>query len=69
MQISARNQWKGVIKHIHEGMVEAEVTVELAPGVEAVSVITKSSVAGMGLAVGQQVYVVVKSSDVMIGKP
>jgi molybdopterin-binding protein len=69
MQISARNQWKGVIKHISEGMVEAEVTVELAPGVEAVSVITKSSVQSMGLAVGQQVYVVVKSSDVMIGKP
>ncbi len=69
MQLSARNQWRGVIKHISEGMVETEVTVELAPGIEAVAVITKSSVASMGLAVGQQAYVVVKSSDVMIGKP
>lgn len=69
MQISARNQWQGKITRISEGMVAAEMTVELAPGIEAVAVITKSSAASMGLAVGQQVYVVVKASDVMIGKP
>ena len=37
------------------------------PGVEVVSIITKSSAERIGLKVGKNVYVIVKASNVMIG--
>ncbi|MCS6815498.1 MAG: TOBE domain-containing protein, partial [Cyanobacteria bacterium] len=43
MEISARNALKGSVKALVVGAVNAEVTVEVAPGVEVVAVITKSS--------------------------
>ncbi|MFY9825924.1 MAG: molybdopterin-binding protein [Thermoanaerobaculia bacterium] len=67
MKISARNVLKGRVKQITGGAVNTEVIVELVPGVEVVSIITKSSAEGLGLREGQEVYAVIKASDVMIG--
>ena len=50
MKISARNILKGKIKTIIPGAINAEVIVELSGGAEIVSVITKESVASLGLA-------------------
>lgn len=66
MKISARNTLKGTVKSVITGAVNDEVTVEVAPGVEVTAVITKTSAESLGLAVGKEVYAVVKSSDVMI---
>ena len=66
MKISARNILKGKIKTIIPGAINAEVIVELSGGAEIVSVITKESVASLGLAAGKEVYAVVKASNVMI---
>ncbi|MBL1173985.1 TOBE domain-containing protein [Pantanalinema sp. GBBB05] len=66
MKISARNALKGTVKSVITGAVNDEVTVEVAPGVEVTAVITKTSAEGLGLAVGKEVYAVIKSSDVMI---
>ncbi len=66
MKISARNILKGKVKKIVPGAVNSEVIVELSGGAEIVSVITKESVASLGLAVGKEVYAVVKASNVMI---
>lgn len=66
MQISARNSFKGTVNKVEPGAVNTEVTIEIAPGVEVVSVITKSSAEKLGLAEGKEVYAVVKSSDVMV---
>ena len=66
MQVSARNLIPGTVKHIVIGLVNAEVVIEVAPGVEVVSVITKSSVERMGLKVGSKVKAMVKASSVMI---
>jgi molybdopterin-binding protein len=66
MKVSARNALKGTVKGIVPGAVNTEVTVEIAPGVEVVSVITKASAEQLGLAEGREVYAVIKSSDVMI---
>ncbi len=66
MKVSARNTLKGKVKALVMGAVNAEVTVEVAPGVEVVAVITKSSAENLGLAEGKEVYAVVKASDVMI---
>ena len=45
MKISARNVLKGKVTKVVEGAVNCEVTLEIAPGVEIVSIITKASVA------------------------
>jgi molybdopterin-binding protein len=66
MQISARNVLAGKVKHIEEGAVNSEVIIELPGGAELVSIVTKASVARLGIAVGKQVSAVIKSSDVML---
>ncbi len=66
MKISARNVFKGKIKKIVAGAVNTEVIVDLPGGVEVVSVITKESVENLGLAVGKEVFTVIKASNVMI---
>ena len=66
MQLSARNLIPGKIKAITMGMVNAEVTIEVAPGIEIISVITKSSVERMGLKEGMDVKAMVKATSVMV---
>jgi molybdopterin-binding protein len=66
MQISARNIIQGTVKSIEPGAINTEVVLEVSPGVEIVSVITKDSADRLGIAVGKQAYAVIKSSDVMI---
>jgi molybdopterin-binding protein len=66
MKISARNQLKGKVTKVVHGPVGAEVTLQVAPGVEIVSVITDSSAKALGLKDGMQVYAIIKASNVMI---
>ncbi|XWK91199.1 MAG: molybdopterin-binding protein [Phormidium sp.] len=66
MKISARNTLKGIVKQVIPGAVNTEVVVEIAPGVEVTSVITKASSESLGIAEGKEVYAVIKSSDVMV---
>jgi molybdopterin-binding protein len=66
MKISARNMLKGKIKQIKPGAVNTEVIIELAGGGQVVSVITRESAENLELAVGKQVYAVIKASNVMI---
>jgi molybdate transport system regulatory protein len=67
MELSARNQITGTIKEINQDDVMAEVTVTLAGGQDIISVITAASAQKLGLAVGKQVTVVIKSTEVMLG--
>ena len=66
MRLSARNQLKGTVKKIDHGAVNSEVTIELAGGIEVVSIITKQSAEQLEVSVGKEVFAVVKASDVMI---
>jgi len=67
MQISARNVLKGKVKKITPGAVNSEIIIEVAGGVEMVSIITKSSAERLGLKAGKDVYAIVKASSVMLG--
>jgi molybdopterin-binding protein len=67
MQISARNVLKGKVKKVTPGAVNSEIIIEVAGGVEMVSIITKSSAERLGLKPGKDVYAIVKASNVMIG--
>jgi molybdopterin-binding protein len=66
MKISARNMLPGTIRAIVPGSVNAEVTLEVAPDLMVVSIITNDAVRGLGLKVGQRAYAVIKSSSVMV---
>lgn len=66
VQISARNILKAKVKRIVKGAVNAEVTLAIAPGVELVSVVTRTSADKLGLKKGKEVFAVIKSSSVMI---
>jgi molybdopterin-binding protein len=67
MKLSARNVLKGTIIAIEIGAVNVEVAVDVAPGLEITSIITKKSCETLGLEVGKEAYVIVKASNVMIG--
>jgi molybdopterin-binding protein len=67
MKISARNSLPGIIRKIAPGAVNAEVTIELAPKLSIVSVITLDAVRSLQLKVGDRAYAVIKASSVMVG--
>ncbi|MEN6410262.1 MAG: TOBE domain-containing protein [Anaerolineaceae bacterium] len=66
MKLSARNVLKGKVKKIIVGAVNTEVVIEVASGVEVVSIITKESAEKLGLKEGKEVYAVIKASSVMV---
>lgn len=65
--LSARNQWKGKIKSVRIGAVMAEVVVDVN-GLEVVAAITRGSAETMKLKTGDEVYAVIKATEVMIAK-
>ncbi len=68
MRTSARNALRGEISRVTEGAVNCEVTLRLAEGVEITAVLTRRSVAELGLAVGKPAIALVKSSFVLLAK-
>ena len=67
MKVSARNTLPGVVKQVKPGAVNAEVTLELAPGLTIVSIITLEAVKSLKLKKGKIAYAVIKASSVIIG--
>ncbi len=65
-QVSARNLFRGSISKLHKDGVNTEVTLNIAPNIDMISVITTSSAQRLGLKVGKVVYAMIKSSNVMI---
>lgn len=68
MELSARNQLAGTVKSITLGGVMAEVTIQLADGQEIASAVTRRSVENLNIAEGDQVFAVIKATEVLIGK-
>lgn len=68
MELSARNQLAGTITAIKLGGVMAEITVEIGGGQEITSVITRTSAERLQLQAGDHVTVIIKSTEVMLGK-
>lgn len=67
MKLSARNILKGTVKSIKKGPISTRVVIEIAPGVEIVSVITTEGAGALKLKKGQPAYAVIKASNVMLG--
>lgn len=67
MRISARNEISGKIRKVKMGPVSAEVTIEVARGIEIVSVISAASAKSLKLKKGKKAYAIIKASNVMVG--
>ena len=68
MDISARNQLNGKITNVELGAVMANVKIEISePGV-ITAFITKESAEKLGLAEGDDVVALIKSTEVIVGK-
>lgn len=67
MHVSARNQLRGTVTSITLGGVMAEIVVSVSEN-EIVSVITRKSAEELGLAEGDEVTVIIKSTEVMLAK-
>ena len=67
LRLSARNQLKGIVDAVKDGMVNCEVDLTLAGGEKIPPVITMSSAKRLGLAAGKEVRAVIKASDIMVG--
>jgi molybdopterin-binding protein len=65
--LSARNQFRGTVRSIKLGNVMAEVVVAVGE-LEFVSAITRGSVESLNLKVGDEVFAVVKATEVMVAK-
>ncbi len=66
MRLSARNQLPGTVTEVHAGAVTTTVKVEVQGGAVMTSSITKEAADELGLAVGSEVVVIVKASDVIL---
>ena len=67
-KLSARNQLKGKVVEVRKGQTTAHVRVDIGNGVIVTSSITNEAVDDLGLAKGDDVFAVIKASDVTIGK-
>jgi len=65
--LSARNHLRGRIRSLQVEGLMAEVTLDVG-GQALVAIITRASVERLGLAVGDQVQAVIKSTEVMVAK-
>ncbi len=68
MKISARNQISGTIVSITPGAVNGSIKVDIGGGNIVTANITEEAIADLGLATDEMVTVIIKASDVMIGK-
>lgn len=69
MKLSARNNLKGIVKSIDEGLITSKVVIDLGNGNEIVSIISKDAIEDLGLTVGKEAYAIVKSTEVIVGVP
>jgi molybdopterin-binding protein len=67
MELSTRNQLHGTVTGVKLGTIMAEVTVDVG-GQTVVAAVTRGGVEHLGLAEGDEVTVLIKATEVMLGK-
>ncbi len=66
MRTSARNTYRGQVKELLEGAVNAEVVLDIGQGLEIVATVTRPSIVELGLASGSQAFALIKASVVVL---
>jgi len=67
MQLSTRNQLAGTVTNVKLGTIMSEITVDVG-GQTVTAAITRSSAEELQLAEGDNVTVLIKATEVMLGK-
>jgi len=68
MKISARNQLKGKVTAVKLGATTPHVDIDIGGGKVVMASITNEAVADLGIKVGDDVWAIIKASEVMAGK-
>ncbi len=68
MKISARNVFKGKIESVNKGPVSSTVKIKIEAPNTVTANITKEAVEDLDLKEGDEVYAIIKASEVMVGK-
>lgn len=68
MELSARNRMRGTVVSVTPGAVNATVKIDIGGGNVITSGITNEAVTDLDLSDGDAVTVIIKSTDVIIGK-
>ena len=68
MQLSARNQLNATVDTVTHGEVMSTVRVNLSDGQQITAAITKDAAEALAFAPGDNVIVVIKSTEVMLAK-
>lgn len=66
MKTSARNQFAGPVTAIKEGVVDTEITVQLAPCLALTAIVTRESAENMNITLGRDVLAFVKASSILL---
>ncbi len=69
MKLSARNQLKGTIVKVEEGLITSKVVLDLGSGNTISAIISKDAIADLDLQPGKKAFAVIKSTEVIIGTP
>jgi molybdopterin-binding protein len=69
MKLSARNQLKGTIVKVEEGLITSKVVIDLGNGNSISAIISKDAIADLELQPGKAAIAVIKSTEVIIGTP
>jgi molybdopterin-binding protein len=67
MKLSTRNQLAGKVTDVRLGTIMSEITVDIG-GQTVVAAITRGSTEHLELATGDDVVVLIKATEVMLGK-
>lgn len=66
LRLSARNQIKGIVSHIEDGAVNAEVAVDIGQGKTITAIVTRQSVETLDLKPGCAVVCCIKASHIIL---
>lgn len=69
VQLSARNQLRGVVARVQDGAVNTEVIIDLGEGLSVAAIVTSESCQNLAIVVGQPMTALFKASSVIVGVP
>ena len=66
LKTSARNAFRGIVRSVTPGAVNAEVALDIGGGINLIAILTRDSVADLDLAPGREALALIKSSFVIL---
>lgn len=68
LKLSARNQVKGKVTQVRRGVITAQVKIRIEAPAMLTAVITKEAIQEMEIKRGDEVFAVIKATNIMVSK-